>query len=111
MKLDDAELIKELHEGFAIPDSENYLLSLMWTPDKILKEFPPTSFISTTLDVFIDETVELAKILKRLDVEVHLQVLEKIAHGFLPLSVVRCEKLFVHARPITKIFSDDPRVS
>jgi acetyl esterase/lipase len=40
------------------------------------------------VDICIDESVEFAKKLKRVNIDVRLEVLGKVAHGFLPLCTV-----------------------
>lgn len=67
---------------------KDYHMSPLWAPDEVLSEFPPTYILSTHLDPCLDESVELAKKLKRLEVEVDLEILDKLIHGFLQFSQV-----------------------
>jgi hormone-sensitive lipase len=66
----------------------HHLFSPHFAPDKILRDFPPTIVVSTTLDACLDEGVEFAKRLKKVNVEVQLDVLEGLNHGFLNVSQV-----------------------
>lgn len=62
---------------------ESYLLSPHTAPDKILRSFPPTRILSTDLDACLDDGVEFAKKLRSLNVDVQLDVLTGLCHGFL----------------------------
>lgn len=62
---------------------ESYLISPDSAPDEILRKFPPTRVLSTDMDPCLDDCVEFAKKLRRLNVDVQLDVLTGICHGFL----------------------------
>lgn len=73
---------------YAYEISKDYLLTPYWTPEEILTEFPSTAIISMTTDPCLDECIEFSKKLKRLSVDVHLDSLGKLPHGFLLLGKV-----------------------
>jgi hormone-sensitive lipase len=66
---------------FSVP--RNYLMSPYLAPDSILKKFPKTHILTTLLDPCIDDCVEFAKKLRSLDVDVQLDILKSLNHGFL----------------------------
>jgi hormone-sensitive lipase len=68
--------------------SKNYLMSPQRAPDSVLRNFPPIKIVSTDLDSCLDECVEFAKKLKRLDVNVQLDVLKGLNHAFLGMTLV-----------------------
>lgn len=65
------------------------LASPLRASDEILKQFPPTSIISTNMDPCLDDCVEFARKLKQLKVNVKLDVLSGLCHGFLYMTSVR----------------------
>lgn len=79
-------------EEFMFEISKHYLLSPYWAPDDILREFPPTRILTMSPDPCIDECVDFSKKLRRLNVDVHLDILDaKLAHGFLIMTQVRSQ--------------------
>lgn len=73
---------------FDQPFPKDYLMTPHLAPDDILHEFPVTKILSTNFDPCLDECVEFAKRLKSCDVNVYLDVLEGLNHGFLNFSLV-----------------------
>lgn len=74
---------------FNVPVIESTLLSPYLVGDEILKEFPPSKFISSNMDPCLDDGVEFAKKLKKQNVDVQVEVLSGITHGFLYFTQVR----------------------
>lgn len=72
---------------FTVPN--NQYISPYWASNETLKEFPPTKILTTIVDPCIDDCVEFSKKLKRLGVDVHLDILEGINHGFLNFAQVK----------------------
>jgi acetyl esterase/lipase len=75
---------------------------------KVLKYFPPTSLVTTNLDPFLDDNVELAKRLKMENVKVTLDILNGIPHAFLNFTKVspECNNAFdVCTMRIKSLFS------
>ncbi|CRL00604.1 CLUMA_CG013864, isoform A [Clunio marinus] len=66
---------------FEIP--RDYLLSPYWAPDEILAQFPPTKILSMITDPCIDDCVDFAKKLRGLKVNVQIDILGPLIHGFL----------------------------
>lgn len=66
---------------FEIP--KDYLLSPYWAPDEILSEFPRTRVVSLTMDPCLDENIDFSKKLKQLNVDVQIDILGRLPHGFL----------------------------
>lgn len=60
----------------------NYL-SPYQASNEVLRQFPPTRFVMGILDPLGDDSVEFAKKLRGLDVDVDLNVLGGLYHGFL----------------------------
>lgn len=75
-------------DEFDVELSNHYLISPFCAPDDILRKFPKTYLLSTNLDPCLDESVEFAKKLQTLEIDVHLDVLEGLNHGFLNCSPV-----------------------
>ena len=66
----------------------NQYLSPYWASDEVLKQFPPTRILTTIVDPCLDDCVEFSKKLKNLNVDVHLDILEGLNHGFLNFAQV-----------------------
>lgn len=60
-----------------------HLLSPFLAPDEMIKEFPTTRLVSSTFDPFVDDCVEFGKRLKSLNVDVKIDVVKGLPHGFL----------------------------
>lgn len=71
---------------FEIP--RDYLLSPYWAPDEILQQFPPTTLLTMVTDPGIDDNVDFARKLRGLKVDVQLDILDKLPHGFLFMVMV-----------------------
>lgn len=61
----------------------NYHLNSLFTPDNILQQYPPIKLLTTHLDPFIDDSVAFATKLRKVGVDVGLDVLNGLPHGFL----------------------------
>jgi hormone-sensitive lipase len=68
---------------------KDYLMSPIWTPDEILRQLPKVRLLTTEFDPLLDENIEMAKKLRRLNVDVKLDTLHDLVHGFLHLIRVR----------------------
>ena len=64
------------------PESHPYLSPLL-QKDEILAKLPPCVFVSTNLDLLLDDNVSMAKKLKSLGVKTRLNILRDLPHGFL----------------------------
>lgn len=64
---------------------KDYLMSPMWTPDNVLRQFTKIRLLTAEFDPLLDENIEMAKKLKALNVDVELEILDELVHGFLHL--------------------------
>lgn len=71
---------------FSVP--KDPLLSPMYAADDVLRQFPPIKIITLTLDPFFDDGITFAKKLRDLNVNVQLDILDGLPHGFLNFSRV-----------------------
>ncbi|KAG5674631.1 hypothetical protein PVAND_004585 [Polypedilum vanderplanki] len=62
---------------------DSYLLSPYKAPEEILKQFPPTRFLSSILDPLLDDNIEFGKKLRNLGVNTNVDILQGLYHGFL----------------------------
>lgn len=85
---------KALADEFDDHIPKNYLMSPIWAPKEILAQFPPSVLLTTDLDPCMDENVEMAKLLRSQGVDVKLDVLHGLVHGYLHMLRVRMEKIF-----------------
>lgn len=76
-------------DEFASELPRHHLRSPTRTPDDILRHFPKTIVLTTNIDPCLDECVVFAKALKKADVNVKLDVIEGLNHGFLNFARVR----------------------
>ncbi|KAL7041376.1 hypothetical protein ACKWTF_000749 [Chironomus riparius] len=72
---------------------KNHHMSPILAPDDIIKQFPKMILLTTTLDLCLDENVEFAKKLRRNGVDVKLDVIHGLIHGFNHLVKV-CSKSY-----------------
>ncbi|XP_075232649.1 hormone-sensitive lipase isoform X2 [Lycorma delicatula] len=86
---------------FEVPN--NPLLSPYYADDEILKKFPPISFMTLHMDPCLDDCVEFAKKLKRLDNKVTIDILEGLPHGFLNFSLLSKEAYEASKKCIERI--------
>lgn len=92
-------------QEFDVKVIESPLLSPYLASDETLAEFPPTRLLSTNLDPCLDDSIEFGRRLKALKVDVKIDVLKDLAHGFLYFTQVskrsicfsRLSHLFVSA--------------
>lgn len=93
--VDSNENIVAKIEKNDIPDKLNFVfqksnhLSPYQAPDEILCEFPPTRFVTAILDPLCDDSIMFSKKLRKLNVDVELNVLGGLYHGFLYFIQVR----------------------
>jgi hormone-sensitive lipase len=76
-------------EKFNFKFYESPHLSPYTSPDSILKQFPPMKLVAGILDPLLDDSVQLGSKLKSLNVDVDLDVLSGLYHGFLYFIQVR----------------------
>lgn len=78
-----------LNDEFDVKIHDSHLLSPFLASDDILKQFPPTKFLSTNFDPCLDDGIEMARKLKKQNVDVQVDVLKGLPHGFLYFTQVR----------------------
>lgn len=66
---------------FSVP--KNHLMSPYLCPDDILRQFPKTNIITTIIDPCVDDCIEFSKKLRSLNVDIELDILGALNHGFL----------------------------
>lgn len=71
---------------FTVP--KDPLLSPLFAADDALKQFPPIKIVTLSLDSFLDDNIFFAKRLRDLGVNVQLDIVDGLPHGFLNLSRV-----------------------
>ncbi|XP_027226180.2 hormone-sensitive lipase isoform X2 [Penaeus vannamei] len=69
----------------------DHYLSPLTAPKEILAKFPPCAILTVEYDFCLDDDVTMAKTLKSLNVPVTIDILERLPHGFLSLSMVSQE--------------------
>jgi acetyl esterase/lipase len=76
-------------ENRVIPDIPmDHLLSPYLAPTAVLRKFLQTHIISASFDCCLDESIEFAKKLREVDVDVKFETIEGLSHGFLNYSRV-----------------------
>jgi hormone-sensitive lipase len=81
-----------------VPEKLNFVfrksiyLSPYQASDEILRQFPPTRFVVGILDPLNDDSVEFGKKLRALNVDVEINFLHGLYHGFLYFIQVRDKK-------------------
>lgn len=110
-KLDSNENIvsektnEDVPEKFDFVFQKSTYLSPYQASDEILRQFPPTRFVMGILDPIGDDSVQFAKKLRGLDVDVDLNVLGGLYHGFLYFIQVNNKQILGHTRKkLTLIF-------
>jgi len=80
---------------YCIDANHDPLLSPMMTPKQTLSRFPRTLMISTDLDPCLDESIMMANRMTDAGVEVHLDIIEALPHGFLSMNYLSkdCQKI------------------
>jgi hormone-sensitive lipase len=73
---------------FSVP--RNHHMSPYIAPDEILRQFPKTNILTALTDPCIDDCVEFAKKLRSLNVDVQLDIVGALNHGFLNFAHVSC---------------------
>ncbi|XP_071539839.1 hormone-sensitive lipase [Panulirus ornatus] len=82
----------------------DHYLSPLTAPKEILAKFPASSILTVEYDFCLDDDVTMAKTLKSLGVPVTIEILDRLPHGFLSLSMVSqeahngCKKAIDHIR-------------
>lgn len=88
-KLQSSKPLHQLQEEFKTFSVEkDPFLSPYLALDEVLLQMPPLSFLSLQLDPCLDDSVMFARRLRKLGKEVHLQILDKLPHGFLNFAPV-----------------------
>lgn len=72
---------------FTVP--KDPYLSPIYASDDSLRQFPPIKIVTLTLDPCLDDSIFFAKKLRDLDVDVTLDILDGLPHGFLNFSKVK----------------------
>ncbi|CRL05668.1 CLUMA_CG018701, isoform A [Clunio marinus] len=93
--LDDSDDVRSL-ENESVPTSpssdfifnvpKDPFLSPLFASDEALRQFPPIKIVTLTLDPCLDDSVMFAKKLRELKVELTLDILDGLPHGFLNFS-------------------------
>lgn len=96
---DDAEDIRRWENDEIVSDSpscdfiftvpKDPFLSPFYASDDMLVQFPPIKMLSLSLDACLDDSIEYAKRLRDLNVDLTLDILDGLPHGFLNFSRVR----------------------
>lgn len=87
---DDENTVSEsVPEKFNFVFQKSIYLSPYQASDEILSQFPPTRFVVGILDPLNDDSVEFSKKLRALNVDVDLNFLDGLYHGFLYFIQVR----------------------
>lgn len=60
----------------------NHHMSPILASDEVIRQFPKTILLTTTLDLCLDENVEFGKKLRKNGVDVKLDVIHGLIHGF-----------------------------
>lgn len=68
----------------------NQLMSPILASSDTLKKFPRTILLSTNLDPCLDENIEMGKKLRAAGVDVQIDILHGLVHGFLHMARVSC---------------------
>jgi hormone-sensitive lipase len=90
------EIPKAAEDEFIFSVPKNYLMSPYLAPDDILKQFPKVNILTTIVDPCIDDCIEFSKKLKKLNVDIELDIVGALNHGFLNFSNVRHPVDFVY---------------
>ncbi|XP_068205914.1 hormone-sensitive lipase isoform X1 [Palaemon carinicauda] len=69
----------------------DHYLSPLNAPKEVLAKFPPCALLTVEYDFCLDDDVTMAKILRELNVPVTIDILSRLPHGFLSLSMVSQE--------------------
>lgn len=83
---------------YELRNPDDHYISPHVANDEILKQFPRTFLISTLIDPFLDQTIEFGKKLRKNGVEVDVEILRDIGHGFLHLAQV-----FIYKKKINSV--------
>uniref|UniRef100_A0A9J7XEB0 Hormone-sensitive lipase n=1 Tax=Cyprinus carpio carpio TaxID=630221 RepID=A0A9J7XEB0_CYPCA len=67
------------------PIMKNPFVSPLLAPESLLKGLPPVHIVASALDALLDDSVMLAKKLRKMNQPVTLTVVEDLPHGFLSL--------------------------
>ncbi|XP_030566325.1 hormone-sensitive lipase [Drosophila novamexicana] len=89
----DALIARSPSEEFAFDVPKDPFLSPYWASDEWLSQLPETRILTLNMDPCLDDCVMLAKKLKRLGRQVHLQILEGLPHGFLNFTMLSNEAM------------------
>lgn len=100
ISFDDAEGLRILSdESLPLSASSDFIfnvpkdpfLSPFFADDEMLRQMPPIKIVTLSLDPFFDDGITFAKRLRDLNVNIHLDILDGLPHGFLNLTRVRKE--------------------
>lgn len=88
-------------DEFEYEFTDDYIRSPFTASDDILKKFPPTSFVTASCDPCQDDSIEFAKKLKKLKVDVSVKVIKDVIHGFLYYTKVSCIIKIIQGQVVT----------
>ena len=86
-------LVKSASSDFIFTVPKDPFLSPFYADDDTLRQFPPIKITTLSLCPFFDDSIEFAKRLRDLNVNIQLDILDGLPHGFLNFSRVN-KKLF-----------------
>ncbi|KAK4295031.1 hypothetical protein Pmani_032366 [Petrolisthes manimaculis] len=95
----------------------DHYLSPLSAPHSILAKFPPSAILTVEYDFCLDDDVTMAKLLRDLGVPVTIDVMERLPHGFLSLSMVSqhshvgCKKAVSRIRQLCGLSDEDDAVA
>lgn len=95
-KLSDNELLPKSTSGdfiFTVP--KDPFLSPVYAEDDMLRQMPPTRIVTLLLDPCLDDSIWFAKRLRDLNVDLKLDILDGLPHGFLNFSRVSFAYFYV----------------
>lgn len=88
---------------FKVP--KNQYLSPYWASDEVLQQFPSTNILTTVVDPCLDDCVEFSKKLKYLNVDIRMDIVDGLVHGFLNFTQVKYFTYFFLFYLISTFFS------
>lgn len=80
-------------EFSAVVITDDHYMSALKCPKHILTKFPRTAIMTVEYDFCLDDNVTMGKKLKLLDVDVTVDILQKLPHGFMNLCLVSKEAM------------------
>ena len=91
-KMFDDEMVPSPSSDFIFTVPQDPFLSPLYAHDDILRQFPSIKIVTLSLDPCLDDSIMFAKRLRDLNVDLQLDVLDGLPHGFLNFSRVSHQK-------------------